>query len=210
MPAWQVRRYRRTAVYWEGLRWVVVAHEAERGGRHRYELRRWPEEDREEPGAVVRYDEACVEERERLRRLRRRSGLTAFVAKPLLPLIGFLPARTKLALSPWTGVHPVRAARASLFVEFLLLVLSGASQVIHVGTAGALTPEFRWLVPAMLVLGIDAAVRYGPASENGMHQPGFLEWIFRRTPKPAPRAARTAELPRVADPERDGEASREA
>jgi hypothetical protein len=193
MPEWRASRFRPTAILFEGERFAVRSHRAERRGLHVYELSPWADDGVERPGLEVEYDEAYVQQRQRLRTAGRVADVLAMAAVPLTPLLGLLPARTKAALHGVIGVHPVAATRASITLECVCASLCAALAVIHIATGGLLTPELRhtsWLLPLLVA---DAFMRYGAVLKDELCAPGFLEWLVpggrrgSRIQEPAPR-----------------------
>jgi hypothetical protein len=193
MPEWRASRFRPTAVFFEGERFAVRSHRTERRTLHVYELAPWADDGVERPGLEIEYDEAYVQERQRLRTAGRVADVLAVLAVPLTPLLGLLPARAQAALHGAVGVHPGTATRASITLECVCAALCAALGVIHIATGGLLTPELRhtaWLLPLLVV---DAFMRYGAILKDELSAPGFLEWLVpggRRgshIQEPAPR-----------------------
>ena len=74
-------------------------------------------------------------------------------------------------------MHPVEATRASITLEGVCVSVGSALAVVHIATAGVLTPELGhtlWLVP---LLGVDGFVRHGALLREDLQPPGFLEWL---------------------------------
>jgi len=192
MPEWRASRFRPTAVLFEGERFAVRSHRSGGRGLHVYELAPWTDDGVERPGLEVEYDEAFVQQRQRRRSAGRVADVLAMLAVPLTPLLGLLPARAKAALHGVIGVHPATATRASITLECVCAALCAALGVIHIATAGLLTPELRhtsWLLPLLVV---DAFVRYGVVLKDELSAPGFLEWLVpggrgSHLQEPAPR-----------------------
>ncbi len=67
MDQWQPREYRRTAVWHDGVQYVVAGRTTDpRVGTIRYRLDPWPADEAELPGAEIFYDLSFVEARDRL------------------------------------------------------------------------------------------------------------------------------------------------
>ena len=178
MPEWRASRFRPTAVYFEGERYAVRSHVPVRRGLHVYELEPWSDDGVEQPGAVIEYDAAYVELRQRLRSVMRIADVLAVVVVPLKPLVGLLPARAKAALHGSLGVHPVEATRASIALETLLAILGAAFGVIHIATLGSATPELVHVFWAVPLLSLDAFVRFHAVLQEDPCPPGFIEWLL--------------------------------
>ncbi len=177
MPDWEVRTYRRTAVFLEETRYAVRGHEASPQGQHLYQLVPWPDDGRELPGRVIHYDADYVAERDERARVAMAAAPVGVLIRPLMPLLGLLPAGVKLALHQTLGVHPVAATRASIFMEWLVGFLAMVYSMIY-GITGAATPELRPMPWIALVLLVDAGMRFGRSGTTKMEQYGFGEWLL--------------------------------
>src|SRR5688500_12356791 len=95
MPDWEFRDYRRTAILFRDRQYFVGEKRLLPGGSYRYVLQPW-EDPGELPGRTIVYDaEYAIARDAAARTTARRDGVSAallFVS----PLLGFLPARTKL------------------------------------------------------------------------------------------------------------------
>lgn len=176
MPEWRARRFRQTAIFFEGERFAVRSHRLVRRGLHVYELIPWPDDGVEQPGAVIEYDAEYVRLRAKQRAMGHATDVLAMLAVPLKPLLGFLPSRAKAVLQGTIGVHAVEATRASITLETICAILCGVMALIHVSTGGVATPALvhtLWLLP---LLTLDSFMRFHAVLKE--EAPGFLEWLI--------------------------------
>ncbi len=193
MADWRVSRYRKTAVVLGGQTYFVASRMPLPDGAWRYALTPWPEDDHDQPGNVVHYDETYVLEREAVAHAQRRVDRTAVGLFAASLLLGFLFSPTKLRLNERYAIHPAVVTRRSLLLEYLALICVLSLLVIG-GAAAGLAPAFGvaprdvlagGLEPLRLavvaaVLAADAVVRKARLDAGGMRQYGFGEWMFRR------------------------------
>lgn len=176
MEDWQVRDYRRTAVWMAGVRYAVTGRTSGGSGTIRYRLEPWPADDSDPPGAEVVYHREYVEERDRLHSRRKRNSVIRCLLFPLYPLLGLLwfPAKERLQLS--LGVEPGKVTGQSLFLQYLaLLVLLALSIIARHAPLGL---NSGWVLGLALILVPDAIMRW--SMHNDGFPAGFGEWLVRR------------------------------
>jgi len=176
MPEWEVREFRRVAVWFGGTRYELSGRSRGGAGRIHYRLDPWPDDPTERPGAEVFYDRDYVAQRDRLLEVRRRLGVAGALLLPVHPLLGFLWYPTKERLQLTLGVEPDRVTRWSLFLEYLVLLVLGALNIIARHAPLGLTDGL--LVVFILVLVPDAIMRWSLGHDG--FPAGFYEWLVRR------------------------------
>jgi hypothetical protein len=133
----------------------------------------------------VTYGEDLVDRRDRERSLARWGERVRPAIVLLAPVIGLLPAAWKERLHERHGVDARAATEASLWVEWLVVVL-GVALLSIFGLAEAMTGmahvPLAWFAIPAAVAGIDAMMRCGSLLEETTSLPGFYEWIVRRGP----------------------------
>ncbi len=178
MPDWNVRRFRRLAILFEGRRYFVCERTVEGGadGTVRYVLAPWPDTLHDLPAGEAVYDEAFVQARDAARRelrARRSVGLVLFV---LIPLLGFVWSRTKRRLLRRYGISTRTATTWSVRLEWLVL-LFGSGPAALLGAFGG--PVGRLLLVAWFAFwGVDLMFRYGDLHRDEPVHYGFYEWLF--------------------------------
>jgi hypothetical protein len=199
MAGWEVTKYRKTEILFEGRRWYVAAYGAPaaratdpaRGVGHRYRLSPWPEDLYDLPAHTFDYDVHEVDTREQAHR----AGLSQvgvwLLLVPLYPVFGFLPSNAKARLEAGLGVSARATTRLSLRIEYITAL----------SFIGMVVPEiifddlFGIPVWVLLLVGLgsllDFVMRWDRANEEHRWQYGALEWAFRRLD--SRRAARLAQ-----------------
>jgi hypothetical protein len=187
MPDWQVREFCKIPIYFEERKFYLKRKSRmERPYAMGYELEPWPEDLHEESKLAINYDAEYVAQRDRLIRSDKRNDFGRAMLLPFFPLLGFLWSRFKdRELEPF-GLNPVSMTKASLFLEFAIIVIevvflfildSGFAQVVF----GLATSWFD--LALFLVLSIDAVVRYDEVLRGAESPSGLVEWMpnfFRR------------------------------
>ena len=176
MPDWEFRDYRRTAILFRDRQYFVAEKRLLPGGAYRYVLQPWGDSG-DLPGRTIVYDAEYVTARDAAARTTaRRDGVSAallFVS----PLLGFLPARTKLMLDDRYGFDPQVVTRQSVFVERILAyslpILLGLG-----GLAGMLDGWFAYLWAFTAAVVVDLIMRTSPSENGEPEQPGFWEWAI--------------------------------
>lgn len=175
MPEWEFREHRRTQIEVDGARYFVGEKRLLPDGTYRYLLEPWVD-DLGVPGRAIVYDAGYVSARDAAARTAaRREGVSRalfFVG----PLLGFLPARVKLALDDRYGYDPQAVTQQSLFVQRI-----GFYCLCALFTLGRLAGVLRaWegaFLAFIVVVLLDLVMRLGPAENGEAEQPGFLEWM---------------------------------
>jgi hypothetical protein len=175
MPEWEFREHRRTRIEVDGQRYFVAEKRLLPDGTYRYLLEPWVD-GVGVPGRSIVYDARYVAARDAAARTAaRREGVSRalfFVG----PLLGFLPARVKLALDDRYGYDPQAVTRQSLSVQRIAFYcLCALFTLGHLARAlGA------WEGPLLAFIGVvlvDLVMRLGPSENGEAEQPGFLEWM---------------------------------
>ncbi len=176
MDGWEVRRYRKTRVHFDGVAYQILRQEVTREGGVRYVLEPWPKELADAPAREIDYDLAYVEARDAARRVLNRRSVGAEFLLPLYPLLGLLPSRWKAALQQRYGLHPRTMTAWSLRLEYVGILLDGAFLAIH-----AITGRFDafYLIAVLVILIPDAWMRYDSLLAEDAYPPGFYEWLLR-------------------------------
>lgn len=188
MPGWDVRRFRKLAIVFEGETYFVREKSRGRDSLYRYALQPWPSSLTDAPGGTVVYDEEFVRARDRDASTRRGSDVLYCLLLPLQPLIGFLWSGTKRRLESRCGISARRATGYSLILEAFAFLVHG---VLLWGFGFlnlyslALSASFSQMFPliymfaATLLLLPDVIVRYGATLMIDAAPSGFYEWFFR-------------------------------
>jgi len=176
MDAWQVRSFRINVIQFDNREWRVSERTAVPPDSTQYTLLPWHSSDHDVIGLTIDYGPAYVAERDRAAmqsaKARRVSGLLRFVA----PFSGFLSARIKGRLEASYGIDPVLSTKQSVLMEtFASIGLSGASLVASVANV-----PLRPLIAFVVVMVIDASIRWSCVLDEERPPPGFYEWLFRR------------------------------
>lgn len=176
MPDWEFRDYRRTAILYGDRQYFVAEKRLLPGGSYRYVLQPWGDPG-ELPGRTIVYDAAYATARDMAARTTaRRDGVSAallFVS----PLLGFLPARTKLMLDDRYGFDPQVVTRQSVFLERIL----GYSLPVFVGLGALAGMLDGWVGPLFALnaaVVVDMVMRTSPSENGEPEQPGFWEWAI--------------------------------
>lgn len=188
IEGWEVRDYRRTAIRLQGDRFVVARVDPWGLRGRRYVLEPWPEGEGDDAVHEICYDEDLVARRDEAIRMAIRQHRRLPLVCLARPFAGFLWCASRRRLHLRYGLHPRRAAEASLWIEYALLVLCGGlSSIALMGTisGGAPVLPVKPLLAVSLVLGLDGLARGNALLEGTMDPPGFLEWLFRKTPPPS-------------------------
>lgn len=196
MPAWQMRAYRRTAVFFEGARYFVAGRRRAADGRHVYELAPWGEDLRDIAGTVVHYDRDFVASRDGEAESRARARRVLLGLRPLYPLLGLLPGGVKMRLSDRFGVNEERATVASLYFEAVLALLAATLWTVRVmaasfgGAFGANAADILAELglggadlAVVLLAAPDLALRWSRVFGGSSYPWGFWEWLWRREPE---------------------------
>ena len=175
MDGWEVRRYRKARIHFQGADYQILRKEVVRQGGVRYVLERWPQEG-DAPAQEIHYDLDYVEARDAARRILQRRSVSAEFLRPLYPLLGLLPSRWKAALQQRYGFHPRTMTAWSLRLEYVGILLDGAFLAMH-----AITGRFDafYLVAVLVILVPDAWMRYDSLLAEDAYPPGFYEWLLR-------------------------------
>ena len=176
MPDWEVRRYRKVMIRYEGERFFPSSKAILWNGSHRYVLEPWPADSPDPPSAIIDYGLDYVKARDEAETAMQRHRRKLLLVAALLPLVGFLPSSYKAALNERWGVHPQSATSLSLFLEYLAVLAASVLLAIDVFTG---IFNFKYLVAVIVVFGVDAWVRKDSLLAEEMNPPGFYEWLFR-------------------------------
>ena len=172
-----IREFCRVPVYFEGQKYYVRSKSV--GERPRgvvYELWPWPPELQEASTRPVFYDEAYVIERDKMAATRRQQARLHLVLLPLYPLLGLCWSRFKNQVLGALGFEPGSITKASIFLTFNAFIVDG----IFVGWLGGGIVGVRvWDWALLLLLGADAALRYGQSLKLDVeHYWGICEWMW--------------------------------
>ncbi len=176
MDGWEVRRYRKTRVHFDGVAYQILRQEATRQGGVRYVLEPWPQDLADGPAHEIDYDLGYVKTRDAARGVLVRRSVGGEFLLPLYPLLGLLPSRWQAALQQRYGLHPRTMTAWSLRLEYVGILLDGALLSIH-----AITGRFDafYLVAVLVILIPDAVMRYDSLLAEEAYPPGFYEWLLR-------------------------------
>ncbi|HZE88181.1 MAG TPA: hypothetical protein VE404_01470 [Verrucomicrobiae bacterium] len=178
VPGWEPRKFRRAAVIVEGVRHYVAGRHVKGPGVFEYELRPWSDAYHDPPAEEIVCDAAFLRALTVASRARDTASALHDTMKILKPLVGFLPAATKLRLQETYGVHPGEATTASIFLEYLILAVAGALLSVNSFTMSHVLPGGAlWTVVGAVAP--DALVRYGRVLHGEISPPGFYEWLVR-------------------------------
>lgn len=185
MDEWEVRRYRRIAIDFEGRRYVVSRRDSLPGGAFAYVLEPWPAGLDDDPAAAIEYSPAYVARRDAGRRANRRGTRRRGALLFLLPLVGLLPSGMKARLHDAYGINPQTATLVSLWGEYVVLLACGLLMSVFMmaraygGGSPAGAPSLRSLALLAVVVLVDAIFRTGSILEAVPDPPGFYEWLLR-------------------------------
>src|SRR5688500_12791418 len=164
MPDWEFRDYRRTAILYSGRQYFVAEKRLLPGGGYRYTLQPWGDPG-ELPGRTIVYDASYATARDAAARTGARRDAVSKALFFVSPLLGFLPARTKLALDDRYGFDPQVVTRQSVFLERILSYCLMAFLLLA-GIARALDGWEGVLLAITAAMFVDLLMRTSP-SENG-------------------------------------------
>ena len=174
MPDWEFRDYRRTAVLFRDRRYFVAQKRLMPAGSYQYVLEPWGDLV-DLPGRTITYDDAYAAARDAEARDGKRRDRVSAALFFVSPLLGLLPARTKLALNDRHAFDPPTVTRQSLFLERIafyclstLIVLGNVARFPAAWLAG--------LIVLAVAVYVDMIMRTGPADGGDQEQPGFWEW----------------------------------
>jgi hypothetical protein len=182
MEGWEVREHRKPLIHFEGRTWQLEKKLPCARGTIRYELIPWSPSHLELPGRELRYGEGPVGRREAERASQARRDRVAPGVGLISPLFGFLSSRTKRRIQEAYGIDPGTAARRSLYLQYLVILLSIAWSAIGlmVGAVGGASPfSVGPAVAAAAFLAPDAIARWGRLIEEEAYPPGLYEWLWR-------------------------------
>jgi hypothetical protein len=182
MRDWDVREHRRPLIHFDGRTWRLDRKAPCGGDAIRYELKPWSPSHLELPGVEIRYGPDYVARRERERALRARRDRIAPGLGLISPLIGFLGSRAKRRIEQAYGINAATATVRSLYLQYLVILLSIAWSAIGLMAAGigGVSPFPVW--PAVVAAGFltpDALVRWGRLLEEESYPSGLYEWLWR-------------------------------
>ncbi|MBI3447535.1 MAG: hypothetical protein HY049_01250 [Acidobacteria bacterium] len=161
-----------------GARHYVAARHAKGPGTFEYELRPWPDAYHDPPAEEIVCDAAFLRALSVASNSRAAASARHDAMRFLKPLVGFFPSATKLRLHESHGVHPGEATTASLFLEYLILVVAGALLSVNSFTMAHVLPGGAlWTLVG--IVAPDALVRYGRVLHGEVSPPGFYEWLVR-------------------------------
>lgn len=187
MADWTVREFQRRPIYFQGGKYFLKRKTpGPPPYAFTYELAPWAGEPGQESSASITYDEAYVEEREQRHRTDRKHERIYPALLCLYPLLGLAWSGFKERVLGPLGFDPVSITSASTFMIFCIFMLEGIFVFYFHG--GLIAPfcgrtlyeSVLWLDRALLiVLPMDAAVRYSQVIRGDSCPDGFLEWIFK-------------------------------
>ncbi len=187
MSEWEVRKYGRNGIVFDGTVWVTVAMEPAGADGVVYRLEPWDRAKHDSTPHKLIYDDDYVEARERSDQGVRIGRWLAIPVGLAAPLLGLLPARPKRWLEEALGIDAVTVTRASvylqgavgaiLFVLFSVLGFASMMMALRYGPMALFSfVEVLWrLMLVIAVIGIDFLVR-GKALRGERVTLGFYEW----------------------------------
>lgn len=176
MPEWEFRDYRRTAILYRDRQYFVAEKRLLAGGAYRYVLQPWGDSG-DLPGRTLVYDDSYAAARDAAARTGARRDAISKALFFVGPLLGFLPARTKLILDDRYGFDPQVVTRQSVYVERIL----SYCLVVFVVLAGLARALGRWEGPLLAFTAavyVDLIMRTSPSENGEPEQPGFWEWAI--------------------------------
>jgi hypothetical protein len=200
MPDWQIREFCKIPIYFEGRKYYLKRKlRLERPYAMSYELELWPEDLHEESKLGISYDAEYVAQRDRLVQADKGNDLGRALLLPFFPFLGFLWSHFKDRTLERFGLNPLSMTRASVLLEFALVVYEIIFLFIfHFGFAQVVFGlSTSWLDCALLViLLLDLVVRADQVL-RGVEQPaGFLEWLVKLVRRPSRRTGKNSPSPR--------------
>ncbi len=188
MKDWELRKYRRTQILFEGNPYCIVHIDASARGEIRYFLEPWGPNLDDIPGKTIRYDENFVRERDRALKEQKKAERHGYFLVALTPLLGLLYSGLKRRIEDQYGISARISTRLSLYLEGFCLLASGVTVTIFTLAAG-IGPAFgaegigmpgSWFLPLfILVLVPDFLMRYSSSLKDESSPPGFYEWLIR-------------------------------
>jgi hypothetical protein len=174
MPDWEFRDYRRTAVLFRERKYFVAEKRLLPDGGYRYVLEPWGDLV-DLPGRIITYHHAYAAARDAAVRDEARRDRVSEALFFVSPLLGLLPARTKLALNDRYAFDPPTVTRQSIFLERIAFYC--LSTLIVLGNVARLPAA--WLAGLIVLAAavyVDMIMRTGAADGDEQEQPGFWEW----------------------------------
>jgi hypothetical protein len=176
MDGWEVRSYRQALIRFRERDWRIAETRAVPPDATQYTLVPWDLNEQDVVGHTIEYGLPFVIARDgatgHSRHVRRVSGVLRLVA----PFTGFLPARTKDWLEVTYGLDSVATTKQSVLIQaFAATGVIGAILVIAMVTT---VSPFLFVFFVVLVL-LDAGVRWTRALNEERPPPGLFEWAFR-------------------------------
>lgn len=159
---WRPRKHRKIAIVIDDVRHTIVSMRSE-GAHVVYGLERWEPTAAEIPGDEVIYDEAYVVAREQTAASVRGRERTSTILSLASPFVGFLWSRTKRRLHERYGIHPARATRRSMDLQF----------VVGFFTALFFHSNVLWIV----AFPVDFLLRFHSLLQDEDEPWGFGEWL---------------------------------
>lgn len=143
---------------------------------HRYVLAPWPKNDEAATREIVLNAEYFRQlTADRHRDLLENAAFKLLVA--FYPFLGYLWSPQKRTLIR-IGFEPQSISSVSIYVGFMVALVSGALQVILMFGAKSFSPDLMMIA---LIFGIDAMGRYNRLlMGRDAIPPGFYEWLLRR------------------------------
>jgi hypothetical protein len=184
MDGWEVREFCRIPIWFRDHKFFVRRKwQVEGARRYAYELGPWPDDLHEESPIKIKYDELYVALRDEAHRRDMGSELGRLVLLPFYPFLGFGWSRFKdRTLEPF-GINPVSVTEASLMLSLGLFLLEAIfTFYLHQGYGQLLFgfSSLWWDGLALVILPLDAVVRYNQVLRGDEVPDGFLEWLLRR------------------------------
>lgn len=176
MPDWDYRDYRRTAILFGGRQYFVAEKRLLPEGTYRYVLEPWVA-GVDVLGRTITYDEGYAAARDAAARDEAGRDRVSAALMFVSPLLGRLPARTKLALNDRYAFDPPTVTRQSLFVERIAFYC--LSTLIVLGNVARLPSAWLGgLIVLTVAVFVDMVMRMSPAAGDEQEQPGFWEWAL--------------------------------
>ncbi len=178
MEDWNVTKYRKAAIFFKDKAYFLTRKSKLQDGIFRYKLKEWPEDHVDLPSKSIIYDDEYVAERDTIQIKVEKIKRISLIMRMVQPLVGFLPSRMKESLQDRYGIDPVTTTGYSLFIEYLFVTLIVCLYVIQIFTR--IFPFWFDYSPVVVILVIlDAIIRYHDVLGEAVSPYGFYEWIFK-------------------------------
>ena len=192
MPDWTVREFSIVPIFFRDHKFYLKSKRPGSGDYAcAYELAPWYPQLGLESSRIIHYEEDYVAERDREFRLDRKHDHLHSALYAVYPLLGWCWSGFKERVLGRIGFDPVSITEASIMFAFACFMAEAVFVCYFRLGFLALAFSRMWLLWVdyllFVLLPLDCAVRYGCVISGDTCPPGFLEWIFRRTPPDRPQ-----------------------